>query len=78
MRRQRELRAPDMMVPLSVTKMLSAMAAETKAAPRAPATTDSAATAGRVAGGDLGGGQDVLDGRVGGHDRERRRCRGRR
>ena len=64
------MRAPDMMVPLSVTKMLRAMAAATKPAPRGPATTESAATAGRSRGGDLRGGQDVLDGGVGGHEED--------
>ena len=41
------MRAPDITVPFRVTKMLSAMAAATNPAPRGPATTDSAATAGR-------------------------------
>jgi hypothetical protein len=40
------MRAPDMMVPLSVTKILSAMPAATSAAPAEPATMRSAATAG--------------------------------
>src|ERR1035441_9201062 len=41
------MRAPDITVPLSATRMLRAMAAATKLAPAGPATTESAATAGR-------------------------------
>ncbi len=63
------MRAPDMMVPFSATKMLSAMAAATKPAPRGPAITVSAATAGRSLRRNLRGGQDVLNGRVGGHEK---------
>ena len=58
--------APDMMVPLRVTRMLVAMATETSAAPQPPVTKAMAVTAGRC-GGDLGGGEDVLDCRIGGH-----------
>ena len=64
------MRAPDMMVPLRVTKMLRAMAAATNPAPRGSGNDGERGDGGAFAGGDLRGGQDVLDGGVGGHEEE--------
>jgi hypothetical protein len=64
------MRAPDMMVPLSVTKMLRAMAAATKPAPPVRRRHGQCGHGRALAGGNLRGGQDVLDGRVGGHEQE--------
>ena len=48
--------------------MLRAMAAATKPAPPGPATTVERGDRRPLAGGNLRGGQDVLDGRIGGHE----------